>query len=296
MRNLVKLLIVPLLAFFSCSQQIDGIWEEKEIPQESEVHPVSVRFSKADVEGFVGEGISEVGIYVYMSDSLVYGKTLSLDGSSLEIPLPLGENLQTFAVANADELVDVDSLSKVIIYQHDNMQKPVYISEIIGFTSDNSVSTLSLELKRLVGQAVFQPKESDEEMDAVTNFDALDITFTNVGIGYKVKSKECILGNVTVRTDRNNGFSASVYSFPTFDTGSLTSINVVYLKNSEEVNRLVGVLDTGISFVPSKRSTVHMDFLNEDFLDVPWNVKTHTVRMMHEGKLEQPFTILESEF
>ena len=82
----------------------------------------------------------------------------------IEVPLPLGENLQTFVVANADEVADADQLSTAVIRQNDNMQKPVYISEIIGFTSDNSVKSLDVELKRLVGQAVFAPVESQEEM------------------------------------------------------------------------------------------------------------------------------------
>ena len=70
---------------------------------------------------------------------------------AIEVPLPLGENLQTFVVANADEVADADQLSTAVIRQNDNMQKPVYISEIIGFTSDNSVKSLDVELKRLVG-------------------------------------------------------------------------------------------------------------------------------------------------
>lgn len=127
---------------------------------------------------------------MYMSDSLIYGETQSLVHGAVEVPLPLGENLQTFVVANADEVSGADKLSTTVIRQKDNMQKPVYISGIMGFTSDNSVKSLDIELKRLMGQAVFSPKETAEELDGITHFDALDITFTNVGVAYNVKDEK----------------------------------------------------------------------------------------------------------
>lgn len=46
---------------------------------------------------------------MYMSDSLfIYGETQSLVHGAVEVPLPLGENLQTFVVANADEVSGAD--------------------------------------------------------------------------------------------------------------------------------------------------------------------------------------------
>ena len=222
MKRLMKLLFIPLLAFFSCTSQVDEIWDNGKLPQDEgntsrkdELHPVGVRFSQSSIKTFAAEGISEIGIYVYMSDSLIYGETQSLVHGAVEVPLPLGENLQTFVVANADEVSGADKLSTTVIRQKDNMQKPVYISGIMGFTSDNSVKSLDIELKRLMGQAVFSPKETAEELDGITHFDALDITFTNVGVAYNVKDEKAVLEDVTVRTDRTAGFEAFVYSFTT---------------------------------------------------------------------------------
>ena len=148
-------------------------------------------------------------------------------------------------------------------------------------------------MKRLVGQAVFQPKETEEELNAITRFDQLNVTFTNVAIGYKVKSKECITENVTISTNLSTGFGASVYSFPTVNGDSRTSIDVVYLKGGEEVNRIISPLDTGIGFESSKRSTVHMKITDENYLDEPWpSVRT----MVYKGTSTQPFTIEVSEF
>ena len=129
---------------------------------------------------------------------MVYGKNLSLNDGNLQIDLPLGENLQTFAVANADHLTDVDSLSKVVVYQDIYAQKQVYISDVVDLTSDYSVSNLSLELKRLVGQATFQPRETADELNAITRFDQLNVTFTNVGVAYKVKTGACVQQDITI--------------------------------------------------------------------------------------------------
>lgn len=127
-----------------------------------------------------------------------------------------------------------------------------------------------MELKRLVGQAVFVPVESQEEMDGITQFDALDITFTNVGVAYSVKEEKAVLEDVTVRTNRESGFGAYVYSFPTENNGSRTSVDVAYLKEGVIVNRTNGSLDTGIIFKSSKRSVVHMEILNEDWVETEW--------------------------
>lgn len=293
MKHFAKLLIVPLLAFFSCSQQMDDLWEENEPPKSVELQSVGVCFSRASLETFAEQGITEIGIYAYLKDSLVFGKNLPVNGGNLKVDLPLGENLQTFAIANASRMVDTDSLSKVTVYQDGDMQKLVYISDIIDFTSDKSVDNLELELKRLVGQALFQPTETADELNAITQFDQMDLTFTNVGIGYKVKSGECIQQNVTVKADRSTGFSVSVYSLPTLDGSSRTSIDVIYLKGNMKINRTNSHLDTSIAFEPSKRSVVYMPILEDAYLENPW---TRTRMVKSADVLTPPFTIEESEF
>ena len=293
MRHLTRILFLLFLTFFSCSQQVEDGWESDELPCEHETHPVSVSFSRASLETFTEEGITEIGIYAYLKDSMVYGKNLSLNDGNLQIDLPLGENLQTFAVANADHLTDVDSLSKVVVYQDIYAQKQVYISDVVDLTSDYSVSNLSLELKRLVGQATFQPRETAEELSAISRFDQLNVTFTNVGVAYNVKTGACVQQDITISVDRAAGFSASVYSFPTINADLRTSVDVVYLKGGEEVNRTNSPLDTGIAFESSKHSIVYMPILEEAYLQNSW---TRSLVMRKTDMFPQPFTIEESEF
>lgn len=293
MKHLTKFSILLFLTFFSCSQQVEDGWESNELPHESPTHPIDVSFSRASLETFADQGITEVGIYVYLKDSMVYGKNLPLNDGNLQIELPLGENLQTFAVANADHLTDVDSLSKVVVYQDIYAQKQVYISQVVDLTSDYSTANLHLELKRLVGQATFQPRETADEISAITRFDELNVTFTNVGVAYKVKSGACVQQDITISVDRAAGFSASVYSFPTVNADSRTSIDVAYLKGGEEINRTNSPLDTGIAFESSKHSIVYMPILDDAYLQDSWT-RSRTLRNLE--LLPQPFTIEESEF
>lgn len=288
------LLVVPFIAFFSCSQQVvDDGWESNELPEEPETHLVGVNFSRASLETFAQQGITEIGIYVYLKDSMVYGKSLPLNDGNLKVELPLGESLQTFAVANADHLTDADSLSKVIVYQDTYSQKQVYISDIVNLTSDYSSTTFNLELKRLVGEAIFQPTESLEVIDNITLFDHLNVTFTNVGVAYKVKTGACIQEDVTISLDRASRFTASVYSFPTITGDSRTSVDAVYMKDGIEVNRTNSPLDTGIAFEPSKRSTVFMPILEEAYLQNSW---PHSRALTNMNMPAQSFIVKESEF
>lgn len=179
------------------------------------------------------------------------------------------------------------------MYQDIYAQKQVYISDVVDLTSDYSVSNLSLELKRLVGQATFQPIETADELNAITRFDQLNVTFTNVGVAYKVKTGACVQQDITISVDRAAGFSASVYSFPTINADLRTSVDVVYLKGGEEVNRTNSPLDTGIAFESSKHSIVYMPILEEAYLQNSW---TRSLVMRKTDMFPQPFTIEESEF
>ena len=59
MRHLTRILFLLFLTFFSCSQQVEDGWESDELPCEHETHPVSVSFSRASLETFTEEGVSE---------------------------------------------------------------------------------------------------------------------------------------------------------------------------------------------------------------------------------------------
>lgn len=289
MKHLINTFLVLCLFLVSCSQNSDEEWnsDTSNVP---EVQTVGFRFTRASLETFAAHGITEIGIYVYLSDSLVYGENLPLNDGNLEVDVPLGERLQTFAVANADRLERTDSLSKVILYQDLQAQKEIYLSEVTEFMSDRTVSRVNLELKRIVGQATFQPAESGEDIAAITQFARLNMVFTNVGIGYMVNTGECIQEDVEVSADLASGFSASVYSFPTTGQNS-TGLDLIYIKDGQEVNRTKRVLDTNITFETSKHTVVSIPVLDESYLQ-----ESFTRNRILKTAINQGLTIKEYNF
>ena len=273
MKHLINTFLVLCLFLVSCSQNSDEEWnsDTSNVP---EVQTVGFRFTRASLETFAAHGITEIGIYVYLSDSLVYGENLPLNDGNLEVDVPLGERLQTFAVANADRLERTDSLSKVILYQDLQAQKEIYLSEVTEFMSDRTVSRVNLELKRIVGQATFQPAESGEDIAAITQFDRLNMVFTNVGIGYMVNTGECIQEDVEVSTGQNS-----------------TGLDLIYIKDGQEVNRTKRVLDTNITFETSKHTVVSIPVLDESYLQ-----ESFTRNRILKTAINQGLTIKEYNF
>lgn len=273
MRNVIFFWIVSLGLLSSCSEDIDSDLE-RTINEEQNA-PTVITLSRSSIETLSDYGINEISIYAYMSDSLVCEKRFSFDGSAFEVPLPLGENIRTFVVAGAGEILGTDKLSTAYISQKNiDMQRPVYISDVIGFTSDNSLSSLSVEIKQIMGQAVFTPIDAPEALQATSYFDELKLTFTNVGTKYFIESGKTETEDVVITSDISTGYSAFIYSFPTVKNGTVTSIDVIYSKEGEEVNRTLGALDTGIVFESLKRWTVKMELLNPDWIDKPWDNNT----------------------
>lgn len=273
MRNVIFFWILSLGLLSSCSEDIEpGL--EKTFNEEQNASAV-ISFSRGSLETLSDYGINDVSIYAYMSDSLVCEKKFSFDGSSFEVPLPLGENIRTFVVAGAGEISGTDKLSTAYVSQKNlNMQKPAYISDVINFTSDNSLKNLEIELKQIMGQAVFSPTEALETLQDTDNFDELKLTFTNVGTKYFIESGKTETEDVVITSDISTGYSAFIYSFPTVKNGTVTSIDVIYSKEGEDVNRTLGALDTGIVFESLKRWTVKMELLNPDWVDKPWDNNT----------------------
>ncbi|GAB6009768.1 hypothetical protein [Dysgonomonas reticulitermitis] len=291
MKHPFNLLFLSFFLFlFSCSNQVeDELGSDDTQESLSPTKSISLGLSKSSLEIFQSYGITELSIYAYLNDSVVYGKTLPLNNGNLKIEVPLGENLKTFAIANAGQITDSGSLSTITIYQDYENQKEIFISDIVSFMSDKSVDTVKLELKRVVGQAVLQPTESSTELSAVTNFDALNVIFNNVFVAYMPGANKYVLGNVTINTKLSDGYKASAYSFPT-QGENFGSIEIIYLKSNTEVNKTIRPLDVAIKYEISKRTVVNMPILDEDYLEKSFSVALKAV------KSTQKITVQEYQF
>ena len=142
-------------------------------------------------------------------------------------------------------------------------------------------------------QAIFQPTEEHAVLNSISQFNQLNVTFTNAGVGYKISTGECIQQDVTISTNQSFGYVASIYSFPTLSGSSRTALDIVYYNDGNEINRTNSPLDTAIAFESSKRSTVYMAILDDDYLVYSW---TQTRNANYQSALVPTFIIEESKF
>ena len=299
MRNWTTLCAASLLAFsVACTDKADELEGMAESPYSSgdvsgQSGLVGISLSRASLDEFAESGVKDISIFVYMADSLIYGRSYPVGDGNIQMELPLGENLQTFAVANAGRIERTDSLSKTVVYLDELAQNEVYVSDVVGFTSDRSQPSLPLELKRMVGRAVLQPTDDAEDLASQTWFDRVEVTFTNIGTAYKVAEGKCVgQQDGTVSARKESGYVASVYSFPTESAGEegetalpLTSVTLAYYLNNALANRTLGELKTNISFSASKSYNVLLPILEEGYLDKP----------LEKSRSAGLFSVVESE-
>ena len=268
MKNLT-FLILSIIIFCSCS----SIEDDFALKTESATKVIlPTRTLSLNVTRTADINVDRISIYVYLvdnkKDSLVYAKELALGDGNLQLELPLGENLQAFAVANQGSITDEDSLSTVTIHQNAEAQNEVYLSDIVSFKSDYTTDTVGLTMKRIVGEVIMQP--SDTDLSSVS-FDRVNATFTNMGLAYKVQSGEVGIDNITLPSTISSAWKVSAFSFPTTSVGTTTQLYLSFLKNSVEVNHSVANIDAGIVVETSKRYTISVPFLNDEYVDDSWS-------------------------
>ena len=98
---------------------------------------------------------------------------------------------------------------------------------------------------------------------------------------------------MTISTNQSFGYVASIYSFPTLTGSYRTALDIVYYNDGNEINRTNSPLDTAIAFESSKRSTVYMAILDDDYLVYSW---TQTRNANYQSALVPTFIIEESKF
>ena len=218
--------------------------------------------------------IENFGIYAYVQDTLVSSTSGTFsDETEWNVELPLDESVTLFAYANSNQVVYTDSLSTAQILLDEQGKSEVFTSELVGVISDNSVDSVHFELNRIVGQMAFEPIEDEAMLEVITQFDAIDVLFINVGTAFLPGTNTSIQDTITIRTTKTEGFKASVYSFPTF-SGNFGTLEVIYYKEGQVVNKTIRALDVAINVEPSKRSVVYMPLLDEDYLESSFPMTT----------------------
>lgn len=278
-KGVSRLLFLSLLAITSCSQHDTAA--EGEIPVAGgETSSVNMVISRAAADEFAKAGISELTIYTYRvlrkSTELFKEETVSIGDGVYAYEFPLGETFQTVVAANVGEVTGKETL-ETLTFSFDPLGgKEVWASPVTRFSSDKTVTTLDLTLQRLVARVNFVPAESAADLAAISEFDALDIRFTNVAASYLPASGMPVLTELTVSTDASAGFRKTFYTFDTTRGSENSALFITYLKGGEQVNTSASMLDTGLTYEASSSYSMTVPVTAPDYLLMPWSTVTRS--------------------
>lgn len=272
MRHFSKFLLLPMLLLCACSSEDSEVDEVLQQQDSSTVDNVMFRLTRADgVSTFADEGISEVTVYVYhqlrTGTELLESKTVAVDGSTLQYSLPLGESYHTFVVAGAATVADEATLEDVKLRLDPTAGGDVWLSPVVKFSSDKTVSGITLNMRRMNARVTFSPVESQEELSALAAFDKLRLTFGNVAATWLVKEGKAVQEDVVITTDEQQGYKAAVTTFATEDKGGLY---IEYLKGETLVNTSSSVLDVGTRYEASHSYNLQVPVTNSDYVSTPF--------------------------
>ena len=276
MKQMRKMLMLPLLALCACSGADDDVSVLTPATSEAECAKVNVAFGQ-NAPDMRAAGVESITVYVYKVEQksavLVDQKTIDATQTSFTYELPLGETYQTFAVANAASVSDKETFETATLHIDPAQTGEVWLSNVVRFSSDKSVKDIDLLLRRLVAEVNFAPAETTDELAAFNMFDKLAITFNNVATAYHVKSAVADLEPLTLNTTLAEGFQTRFFTFDTTAGEDNASVFINYLKNNESVNTSSSVLDAGVKFAASRRYNVVVPVTSPDFLSTSWTTR-----------------------
>ncbi len=278
-KGVSRLLFLSLLAMTSCSQH-DTLAGVEDPVDDGQSASVNIVISRAGVEEFAQAGISELTIYTYRvlrkSTELYKEETVSIGDGVFAYQFPLGETFQTIVTANVGEVSGKEALETLTLTFDPLGGKEVWASPVTRFSSDKTVTTLDLTLERLVARVNFVPAESAAELAAVSEFDALDIRFSNVAASYMPATGMPVLSDLTVSTDASQGYRKTFYTFETSRAGENSSIFISYLKGGVEVNQSASLLDTGVTYEASSSYSMTVPITAPDYQLLPWSIESRS--------------------
>lgn len=236
-KNFSKLLLCMSLALAGCSQAED---EPTVAPGAEETGKVAINISRAEASDFADAGISDITVFVYHVErkgtTLVSETTMPVGEGTLEMSFPLGENYQTFAVANAASITGKETLATVTLNLDPAAKNDVWATNVVRFASDKSYPEISLVFSRRVAAVNFAPAETDTELAAISDFDNINLTFTEVATAYQVQANKAVSTTYTVSAPASAGYKASFHTFDTTGLGRGT-LTIDYTKGGQSVRK-----------------------------------------------------------
>lgn len=281
-KKLSNLLLLSLIGFASCTQAADEPVQQLTPDAPDGMHTVEMSLSRAAITDFEAAGIDKYTIYIYKierkTSTLHTEKEVSVNDESVSLSLPLGEQFQAFAVANAGSVTGKETFETITLSIDPFADKAVWMSSPVKFASDKSVSTIALPLQRVVSRVDFVPAETPEELATQTSFDKLTLSFTNTAISYKVSGGVAEAYTLTAETDASKGYKASFYTFETSSIGEESMLDITYSKGGNVVNTSAGSLETGVRYAANNLYTMSVPVLSADFVQTPWTTMSRSPR------------------
>lgn len=272
-KNITKFLALGVLGLASCSSSDEPSGPGQDRPSDGRTATVTMTLSRAAQDDFREAGITSISIYTYKSTSEGYvldSKTdISPSDGTFSLQYLLGENLQAFAVANAASVTDADRLETVKLHIDPRGENVVWLSGVVRFSSDKSVSSIDLQMERVVSQLNFTPVEDAAELQTLGRFDRIDYTFKGISDTYVVSGRHAEPSDVTVSSDASAGFKASVYTFETATSGTAASLFLDYYKGGAQVNSSYADLSLGV-IKGSMRYNVTFPVTDANYLATSW--------------------------
>lgn len=265
------LMLLPIIGLTSCSQ--GGDEPKYHENGQGQKHSVELALSRATAGEFQAAEIDKFTVFVYKIErkgtSLFAEREVSVADGRVSMEFTLGDNFQTFLVANAKEVLDKESLETVKLRLDPASDKPVWASTPVRFASDKSTSTIPVTLRRMVSRVEFVPADAEADLASQSYFDRIDLTFGNIAGEYLIGSSTAIASDYTVSVTAANNYRAGFYTFETTALDDAT-LDMHYYKGAELVNQSDGVLETGVKYAANNRYTLKVPVLNESFTQGPW--------------------------
>lgn len=273
-KNISKLLALGALGLASCSSSEEPVGPESGLVADGQTGTVTMTLSRAAQDDFREAGITSISIYTYKSTSEGYvldsRRDINPSDGAFSLQYLLGESFQAFAVANAASVTDTERLETVKLHLDPLGENVVWLSGVVRFSSDKSVSTIDLQMERVVSQLNVTPVETVDELAALNRFNRIDYTFKGVASSYIVSRRLCEASDVTVSTDAASGFKASVYTFETATAATETHLFLNYYNDGALVNSSYADLSMGI-IRPSMRYNVTFPVTDANYLASSWS-------------------------
>lgn len=281
-KSLSKLMLGCAVTLTACSQGVDDAASylglgDASVPGQGAT--VTMALSRAAASEFIQAGIQKFTVYVYKVErrgsALFMEKEFDVSNPRVDFEFPLGETYQTFAVANASGVTDKEACETAMIHLDPNGGSDVWLTSPVRFSTDKSVSEVSLEMRRVVSRLTFAAAENDTPdgqalLASQTDFDRIDVTFKNVADAYLVSKMQAQLSEVTVSVDAASQYGATIYTFETRNTGVNGALSLSYMKGGVQVNTSSSDLDVNSPYTSGAAYTLKVPVTDINYMADEW--------------------------